>query len=271
MRNTVVSGDDIRPAREDAEQGALGDAGLIAVLGAVAAHLPDEIARRVRPRGDGSYLVLLAEARCTATGAVATGRRIELLITPDLPVYDHSPGEPAYAKADTAAWAAIAEKALAGVDATWTPRRRAQWEQTWNGLCAADAADPAIINPRRGPPPAGYVRLNQGSTTFDHAEALTQLTGRHAVGRQFRRGHGRIRRALRRQLRAAKPVIVTTRPPARPGEILPHQLIASHCYEVTGAGWRTAALRNPWGFAHPQRVPLRRFAGLFGASYATLA
>ena len=259
------------PARSDAEQGALNDSGLIAVLGAVAAHLPDEIVRRIQYRSDGTYLVLLAEARCSATGAVATGRTVELVITPDLPVYDHSPDEPAYAKADTAAWAAIAEKALAGVDASWSGRRRAQWERRWNALCAAEAADPAIVNPRCGPAPAGYVRLNQGGTPLDHAEALTQLTGCQAVTRQFRRGRRRTRRALRGQIRAAKPVIVTTRPAACQGEILPHRLIVAHSYEVTGVGWRTAALRNPWGFAHPKRVPLRRFVAVIDPSYVTLA
>ncbi|MGE5288028.1 MAG: hypothetical protein ACM3ML_12670 [Micromonosporaceae bacterium] len=52
-------------------------------------------------------------------------------------------------------------------------------------MCAADAADPAVTNPRRGRPPAGYTRLGQGPTAWDCAEFLTQLTGRQAAVRRF--------------------------------------------------------------------------------------
>jgi len=254
------------PSREDAEQGALGDAGLIAVLGAVAGHLPGEIINRVIGRPDGSYLVRLAEAWYTNTGAVPTGRTIELSLTPDLPVYDSSPGEPAYAKAETAAWAAIAEKALAGVDQAWTARRRAQWQDTWARLCADD---PRKANSREAP--SGYVRLNQDSTAFDYAEALTQLTGRQAVVRELPAGRGRRRRALRRQIRTGKPVIVSTRPATFRGEIMPCRLISTHCYEVIAVRWRTIGLRNPWGYYHPAPVPLSRLAAVLQPRYATLA
>jgi len=232
----------------------------------VAGHLPGEIINRVIGRPDGSYLVRLAEARCTGTGAVPTGRTIELSVTPDLPVYDSSPDEPAYAKAEFAAWAAIAEKAFAGVDQAWTARRRAQWEDTWARLCAANPS-----NPNCGPAPSGYVRLNQQATAFEHAEALTQLTGRQAVVRQLPRGSGRIRRTLRRQLRTAKPVIVTTRPATLAGEIMPYRLISLHCYEIIAVRWRTIGLRNPWGYFHPAPVPLSRLAGVLQPGYATLA
>src|SRR5260370_31989574 len=195
----------VRLGREDAEQGALGDGWLIAVLGAVAGHLPEEISCRVTARADGTYVVLLADTRCTASGAVPTGRTIELSITADLPVYDHSPGEPAYAKADHAAWPAIAEKALAGVDVSWTTRRRGQWAESWDRICAADAADPRLPHPRYGPPPTGYVRLSQSGTTFDQAEALTQLTGRQAAVRYLPARRRPIRRTLGRQLAAHRP------------------------------------------------------------------
>ncbi len=258
------------PRREDAEQGALDDGWLIAVLGAIAGHLPGQINRRVVERPDGCYGVALAEARRTASGAVPTGRTIELSITPDLPVYDHSPAEPAYAKADHAAWAAIAEKAFAGVDASWTARRRGQWAADWDRICAADAADPRLARPRRGAPPTGYVRLGNSGTAFDQAEALTQFTGREAAVRQLPARRGPIRRALRRQLHARKPVIVTMRAEAFPGEILPGRLITAQAYEIIAVRWRTAILRNPWGFHHPEPVPLGAVARYARRGYATL-
>jgi hypothetical protein len=259
-----------RPCRADAEQGALADGWLIAVLGAVAGHLPDQITCRVTERLDGTYLVALAEARCSLSGAVPTGRTIELIVSPDLPVYDHSPGEPAYAKADRAAWAAIAEKAFAGVDASWTARRQVQWAQSWDQICAADAAHPHVIRPRYGPPPTGYVRLGHSGTAFDQAEALTQLTGRQAAVRYLPIRRGPIRRTLRRQLAAHRPVIITIRPQAAAGEVLPHKLVAGQAYEVTSVRWRTAILRNPWGYHHPQPVPLAALAQLTIPGYATL-
>ncbi len=261
---------DERPSREDAEQGALGDGWLIAVLGAVAGHLPEEITRRIAERPDGNYLVSLAEARCTASGAVPTGRTIEMSVTQDLPVYDHSPGEPAYAKADRVGWAAIAEKALAGVDASWNTRRQTQWAQSWDRLCAADAADAHVVRPRCGPPPTGYVRLGNSGTAFDQAEALTQLTGRQAAVRYLPARRGPIRRTLRRQLAAHRPVIVTIRPYAAAGEVLPHRLVADQVYEITRVRWRTAVLRNPWGYHHPGPVPLTALASLTMPGYATL-
>ncbi len=259
-----------RPRREDAEQGALGDGWLIAVLGAVAGHLPGEITSRIADRPDGSYLVSLAETRCTASGAVPTGRTIELTVTPDLPVYDHSPGEPAYAKADRAAWPAIAEKAFAGAEASWPARRRSQWAQSWERICATDAADPDVVRPRYGPAPAGYVRLGHSGTAFDQAEALTQFTGRQAVVRYLPVRRGPMRRTLRRQLAARRPVIISIRAQAVPGEVLPHRLVAGQAYEITRVRWRTAVLRNPWGYHHPGPVPLARLADLTIPGYATL-
>ncbi len=259
-----------RSQREDAEQGTLGDGWLIAVLGAVAGHLPDQITSRVTECHDGTYRVALAEARCTASGAVPTGRTIELSITPDLPVYDHSPGEPAYAKADRVAWAAIAEKSFAGVETSWTARRRTQWAQSWDRACAADTADPQLPRHRHGPAPTGYVRLGHSGTAFDQAEALTQLTGRQAAVRHLPVRRGPIRRTMRRQLAARKPVIITARKERVPGEVLPYRLVAGQVYEITDFRWRTAILRNPWGYHHPKPVPLTALAQLTQPGYATL-
>jgi hypothetical protein len=176
---------DGRPYREDAEQGALGDAGLIAVLGTVAAHFPREVGRRLIGQDDGSYLAVLNRVRRARRGAVPSGRFLELEVTPELPVYDHSPGEPAYAKADGGTWATIMEKAFAGVDQTWTMRRRARWARGWP----------------EGEPPSGYVRLDQGFDPLDCAEALAQLTGRRGVVRRFAAQPGWVMRILRRHAR----------------------------------------------------------------------
>ncbi len=264
--------EDVGPHREDAEQGALGDGWLIAVVGAVAGHAPGEITRRVLELPAGGYLVQLAEARRTNAGAVPTGRVIDVHVTPEVPVYDHSPHEPAYAgAAGVAAWPGIVEKAFAGVDQTWTVRRHAQWEHTWAAICAADAANPRVANPRGGPAPSGYVRLNQETTALDHAEALTQLTGRPAMFRPFPARRGRTRRALRCQLRAAQPVIVTARSDVAAGEMLPYRLIVGQCYEVTAVRFCAIRLRNPWGFYHPAPIPLRRLSAVMAPGYVTLA
>lgn len=252
----LLAGDgDERPRREDAEQGALGDAGLIAVLGAVAAHYPAEIGRRVAGVGDGSYLVLLDRVRRTPRGAVPDGRVLELEVTADLPVYDHSPGEPAYAKAGGGAWAPILEKAFAGVEQTWTARRRAQ-------QAAADGSGRQV---------SGYLRLDQGFGLLDCAEALAQLTGGRAVVRRSPAEPGRLLRRLCRHLGAGQPVIVVSRRPAWPGEILPDRLIAGHAYEVIAAGSDVITLRNPWGFAHPRPLRPGTFDAALGRRYVTLA
>ena len=131
------------PRREETSQGWVGDCGIIATLGAVAAHRPDEITRRsAPPREDGSYQVTLNEARGSDGVTEPTGRDIELTVTPELPVNDDDPGTPACAQAEEGtAWCAIFEKAFAGIDQTWTVERRVAWMDAWAGLCAQDQAD----------------------------------------------------------------------------------------------------------------------------------
>jgi hypothetical protein len=145
------------PRREETSQGWVGDCGIIATLGAVAAHRPDEIIRRIQPREDGSYQVTLNEARRSEGVTEPAGRDIELTVTPELPVNDDDPGTPACAQAEEGtAWCAIFEKAFAGIDQTWTVERRVAWMDAWAGLCAQDQADNAEKQ-RSGPAPTGYV------------------------------------------------------------------------------------------------------------------
>jgi hypothetical protein len=261
------------PRREQTRQGWAGDCGIIAALGAVAAHRPEEITRRIQPLEDGSYQVTLSEAR-QAEGGIAepTGRDIELTIKPELPVYEDDPAAPACAKTrDGAAWCAIFEKAFGGVDQTWTEQRQGSWADDWTYLCAEDRAD-NVENPRSGPAPSGYIRLHQGTTPWERAEALTQLTGRPATVREFPDGQEewRINRIIRDQLTDGKPVLVSSRPEAYSGELLPHGLKAGHVYEVTGVEQGKILLRNPWNKDHPQPMETDEFARAMNRYYSTL-
>jgi hypothetical protein len=260
------------PRREQTRQGWPGDCGIIATLGAVAAHRPDDITHRIRPREDGSHHVTLSEAHWVDAVSEPTGRDVELTVTPDLPVYDDDPGTPACAQArDGAAWCAVAEKAFAGVDQTWTADRREIWANDWAALCASDAARNAE-KPRSGPPATGYVRLHQGTTPWEWAEALTQLTGQPAVVREFPsdRDEWTINRIIRTQLTDHKPVLVSSRKEEYEGEVLPHRLEAGHVYEVTGFEKGKVLLRNPWNYKHPEPMETDDFAKNISSCYSTL-
>jgi hypothetical protein len=261
-----------QPRREQTRQGWAGDCGIIATLGAVAAHMPEEITRRVRPREDGSYQVTLSEAHGSDGMTEPTGQPIELTVTPELPVYDENPGTPACAKTEEGtAWCAIMEKAFAGVDQTWTTQRRVAWMDDWAGMCAQDQADNSEEQ-RSGPAPTGYVRLHQGTTPWERAEALTQLTGQPAVVREFPAGRDEwtINRIIRAQLADDKPVLVSSRRKAHQRDVLPHDLKDGHVYEVTGVEKGRIILRNPWNEDHPQPMETDEFARNMGRYYSTL-
>jgi hypothetical protein len=235
------------PHRDQTRQGWPGDCGIIATLGAVAACQPDEITRRVRPREDGSYQVTLSETHASGGVSEPTGKHIELIVSPDLPVNGGDPATPACAKThDGAAWCAVAEKAFAGVDQTWTAERRAAWETDWAGLCAQDQADNAK-QPRSGSAPTGYLRLHEGTTPWERAEALTQLTGQPAAVREFPAGRDEwlTNRIIRDQLTNGKPILVSSRPKTYEGERMPHRLEPEHVYEVTEVEKGKIVLRNP--------------------------
>jgi len=258
-----------RPVREQASQGRIRDCGIVAALGAVAGHRPDDIAHRVREQPDGTYLVTLSETNRSDYGAVPTGRNIELRVTPEVPVNDEAPDNPACAQAaGGAAWCPVLEKAMAGVDQTWTTERRVAWWDSWTTLCAMDGAE----NSRSGPAPNGYVRLNQGSDAWDRAEVLTQLTGQEAVVRKFPSGleEWRINRVLRAQLAEGKPVLVSSRPQEHDQEMLTHNLEPEHAYEVIGVEKGKILLRNPWNHKHPEPMETQEFALNMRPWYSTL-
>jgi hypothetical protein len=260
------------PRREQTRQGWAGDCGIIAALGAVAAHKPDEITRRIRPQEDGSYQVTLSETRGYDGVSEPTGRDVELTVTPELPVKEDAPGTPACAKTeDGAAWCAVFEKALAGIDQTWTVQRRVTWMDDWAGLCAEDKADNANKQ-RSGPAPAGYLRMHQGTTPWERAEVLTQLTGQPAVVREFPSGRDEwlINRLIRTQLTEGKPVLVCSRPKMHEREQMPHDLEAEHVYEVTAVEKGKINLRNPWNYKHPEPMETDEFARNMSRYYSTL-
>ncbi|URM99381.1 C2 family cysteine protease [Actinomadura madurae] len=259
------------PAREQTQQGSLGDCGIIATLGAVAGCHPEAIRDCVRETGDGNYEVRLHEAKYSAARQryEPTGRPITLKVTPDLPVKDQHPDTPAFAKTTSAgvAWAPILEKAIAGTDQTWSAARRDRAAELWKA------------QKKPGDAPTGYVRLNQGSSPGERAELLTQLTGLPAKTVQFPEGYdNRGRSADRRlqdeitgQLSSNKPVLVGTRE-LREGETnLPKKLADSHAYEVTKIDDQgNFHLRNPWNKRHPQPMTIQEFRANIRPRYTSL-
>jgi len=258
------------PERSQAEQGVLGDCGIIATLGAVAAHRPADIAGRVSEQPNGSYLVRLHETEWTPDGiSVPTGRMIEFDITPDLPVYDKRPDIPTFAAADHTAWAPVLEKAVAGTDQTWTPEQAADWAASWDAICADDRTR-RPENPHSGSPPTGYVRLNQGSHAWERAELLTQLTGEQAAVFSFPDKPADLTKAFARQINDHKPLLVAARDEREEGEELPHNLEASHVYEVVGISNDKVVLHNPWNRQHPEPMSPEQFGANMKPTYTTL-
>jgi hypothetical protein len=260
------------PTREQTSQGRIHDCGVIAVLGAVAAHRPYDVEGRISEQPNGAYQVRLSEARRTDTGAVPTGRSIEVTVTPELPVRNAAPDIPAAAEAaDGAAWCPVLEKALAGVDQTWTADRRSAWDHDW-GYISPQARGGSARNLDPDQAPDGYVRLNQGSEAWDRAEILTQLTGQEAVVREFPSGRDEwlINKIIRAQLADSKPVLVSTRELRDDERKLPHNLVPAHVYEVTDVDMGKIILRNPWNKDHPQPLETDDFARNVRPWYTTL-
>jgi hypothetical protein len=260
-----------RPTREQTRQGELRDCGIIATFGAIAALRPDDIAKRVAQQPDGNYVVRLDESRWTNHGAEPTGNIIELTVTPDLPVHSDTPGRPAFGLPQGgAAWAPVLEKAIAGVDQTWIPQRCEQWSAAWQDMCKEDIADNRVKIPRTGPPPEGYVRLNQGSTSWERAELITQLTGEESVVRIHTSDPGDVATIFARQLRDKKPVLAASRRRADESDRLPHNLEPSHVYEVVAAKDDRIMLRNPWNHKHPEAMTSAEFTANMESDYTTL-
>ncbi|WP_371577836.1 C2 family cysteine protease [Streptomyces sp. NBC_01314] len=261
---------DGEPRREQTKQGGLGDCGIIATLGAVAQHHPEAIRNCVNENDDGTYSVRLHEAVFDKryTRYEPTGKTIDLTVTPDLPVFDELPQFPAFADSVSTgvAWAPVLEKAIAGLDQTWSDERKKEYTDT----CALRRIHDA---------PEGYVRLNRGSLPSDRAELLTQLTGLPAKTWELPQGYDHTGRSEDRQLRdeiresldAGLPVLVGSRRLKKGEHALIKDLRASHAYEVKAVDEEGLFhLRDPHNNGDPMPLNAKEFRATMRKSYTTL-
>ncbi|MGW0996640.1 C2 family cysteine protease [Streptomyces sp. NPDC002523] len=259
------------PKRKQTKQGALGDCGVIATLGAVAEHRPQDIMNAIRENEDGTYEVRFHGAKSVGVGRYEpTGDIIKLTVTPDLPIFEEFPGNPTFADSVSteAAWAPIMEKAIAGLDQTWTNERSESWMLTHN----------------RRDLRTGYVRLDGGTKSGERAEMLVQLTGLPAATWDLPTGYDHLGRSAKRQvldhftekLADNCPIIVGTKKPVHnkdkpPPPPPPKGLHVGHAYEVTGVDEKQLIhLRNPHNKDHPKPVTFKEFQKYFLKVYTTL-
>ncbi|GAB3855385.1 hypothetical protein GCM10029963_50090 [Micromonospora andamanensis] len=256
------------PKREDVQQGALGDCGMVAVIGSVAGQLPDTVAQMFHPNPDGSVDVVLHETSGPDRVITPTGRQLRVTVFPDVPLHPNSNGHSAYADQSTvgASWASLLEKAIAAIDRTWTQQRHDQWQQQWTARPGVDAAQAA---------PLGYARLDNGSSRLVQAELLSQLTGLPTGASELNPTPGREAEAearLAALLAAGSPLITGSRPAdayaAQPGGKPPYGLVAGHAYEIVSVANGEVQLRNPWNSRHPAPMPVRAFLDLMSPWYA---
>ncbi|MFF3724817.1 hypothetical protein ACFYYM_20890 [Streptomyces erythrochromogenes] len=266
---TRPSAFDGEPERGQIQQGQLGNCGVIAVLGSVASHRPEAIREGLEETADGNYKISLHEARPKAggDGSEPTGRRIELTVTPDLPVFDDTPGKPAFADSGNtgAAWGPVYEKAIAGSDGTWVPEREDAWARSIG---------------RDDESSRGYARLGLGSVAGEQAELLTQLTGQPSLLVDHPRSDDAAGRSpdeqlesdIRERLAAGKPVIVGTHlQEDLGGAPLPKDLVEGHAYEVIAVDDQGRFhLHNPWNELHPEPLTPHEFRTFTDPPYITL-
>lgn len=261
---------DGRPKREDTKQGDFGDCGIVASIGAVAGTAPDKIRNAMKENPDGSYAVTLHETKPSWPDGLAepTGKTTTYTVSRDMPVHA-SDGKLAGMKADSAAWPAVMEKAIAGADQTWTPEQKDAWEKRWAG-------QKAVLDHQRvkegkppypdGDTPTGYQRISQGSNAYDRADVLTMITGRQAEVRAFPSDdNALVKEIFADKLAYDKPVLVGSRARDRTQEgPFPNKVEASHAYEVTGLTRDgRIQLRNPWNERHPDPMTVSEFREYF--------
>ncbi|MFF2026451.1 C2 family cysteine protease [Streptomyces sp. NPDC058171] len=246
------------PRREQTQQGDLGDCGLIAALGAVAAHHPEAISQAVRENEDGTYEVRLHQVQKDPNGDwkpfEATGAVTVLTVTPDLVVPYNGTTMPAYAQlAGGVAWPAVLEKALAGVDQTWEEGR----------IKGA----------------SGYQRLDLGTRPYHRAEMLAQLTGRPAYTDDFPEQYDmngvspnrQLLGVFREKLEADCPILIASRASGMGKPALPENLVEKHVYEVVAVDDRGMIhLRNPHNFNDPDPMTADSLRAYFTHRFTTL-
>ncbi|BCK67809.1 hypothetical protein Srufu_017620 [Streptomyces libani subsp. rufus] len=259
------------PSREQTQQGAIGDCGIIATLGALASRYPDLLQDMIRETEDGNYEVRFHEVRRNNYGNQApTGRILTVRVTPDVPVYSDFPGITAYANANDVgvAWPAIMEKAIAGLDQFWDDKKREHESQ----LPRNRDFDDNLLT--------GYSRITQGSTSGDRAELLAQLTGRTSENHDFPTNydmHGRspekqLLAHLRELTESGRPVVIGTRSRGTGVENkMEKDLLSSHAYEIVSVDDKgLIQLRNPHNSKHPQPLTIKEFMKYCSDQYASL-
>lgn len=238
------------PRRDQVRQGDLGDCWAIAAISAVAGHRPDALRDVIREKSDGSYEVRLHHVvRHDQTGHwIPTRKRVEMEITPELPVDPDEPSVAAFANTHRSgvSWVAILEKALAGLDHT-TSQGHPQGVET------------------------GYDRLNRSGTAGDTAHVLAQLTGERAgIVRIDTTSSTAFDQTVRGLLRDGKPVVVgTSSDDSRHGR-MPYGLSAPHAYDVVANDEGILTLRNPSGILHPPPIESWKLMAMLDGSISTL-
>ncbi|MHC5257545.1 toxin glutamine deamidase domain-containing protein [Streptomyces sp. UC4497] len=259
------------PSREETKQGAIGDCGIIATMGAVASRYPDVLQDMIRETEDGNYEVRFHEVARNNLGNMApTGRILTVRVTPEVPVYSDFPGTTVYANANDVgvAWPAIMEKAIAGLDQFWDDKRRESMSQ----IAKNKDFDGNLLT--------GYSRITQGSNSGDRAELLAQMTGRtaenHEVPTQYNmQGHSPQKQLLdhlRQLTESGRPVIVGTQAKGTGVENkMEKNLLSSHAYEVVSVDEKgLIQLRNPHNSRHPEPLTIKEFMKYCSNQYTTL-
>ncbi|WP_433467114.1 hypothetical protein [Spirillospora sp. CA-128828] len=249
---------DEMPKREDAMQGALGDCGVIAAIGAVAGTSPDKIHDSVRDNNDGTVTVALHEAEFRDRDVTApTGRVIDVTMSKDIPVFTERTNEAAFARCTRAGvtWPGYIEKALGAVDETWPPDR---------------GQNPLVGNPSE----RGYARLDKGTGAWTQAEILTQLTGRAARVNRLDTDPGAVadnEAVLTDLVESERPSVFSTLPDSmQRADPDAYKLRCQHAYELIGVENGKVLMRNPYGHKHPDAIPVAEFSKYFNSYYAAL-
>lgn len=260
------------PRREDAVQGAAGDCGAVALMRGVAGTAPGKIIDAVKENPDGTYAVTLYQVKTSAWPDRQTqlsGRKITYTVTPDLPAHDSAAGLYGV-RADKVTWAAVLEKAIAGLDQAWSDEEKTEWAELWAGLKQVKDAE-RVANGEDpfpdGPVPSGYVRISQGSDEYARADLLSTLTGREAEVRELPGDDDELVKALfADKIAYDKPVFIGSRPVDYAGgeKRLGQGVDPGHVYEVIGLTEDgLIELENPWGIRHPEPMTIAAFRDNF--------
>jgi hypothetical protein len=260
-----------QPTPEQVMQGTgaleLKDCGKIATIRSVVRRFPDLIKDMIVDNGDGTVTVYLHEIRSVydpdagVTVFEPTGRVAGLRMTDELPVFKDDPGMPAYANVRRAGalWAGYLEKAIAAEDQAWGLDRIRE-----PGVASQFVDD------------RGFERLQAGNNQRTNAQLMAILTGRRAysvpLGEVIRDRYG-VARVWRHLLQDGRPVTVGSIAHDRSVYGLFHR----HAYEITdvttdpnGVADGTVTAENPYGFFHPDPVPVADLRQAFRGDVATL-